>query len=114
MKLVSTTIEVVDRKKRKIAEMPKELRTKIEKEIQFFRNVNRFFDKLQNTDLSSEDKNIFREYTNKLFQNYETNKRKTIVYDVEKNKRMEILQFEFVKKISKDISITYEVMLREV
>jgi uncharacterized NAD(P)/FAD-binding protein YdhS len=115
MILVSTTIEVVDRKKRKIVEMPKELRTKIEKEIQFLRDVNRFFDKLQNTDLSSEDNNnIFREYTDKLFENYEANKRKTIVYDVEKNKRMKILQFEFVKKISEDVNITYEVMVREV
>jgi len=111
---VDTEIRVYDKKQRKISKLPKETKEKVEKEIEFLQEINKFFEKAQKSNLTAGDEFLFKIFTNILFDEYKKNEKKLFIFDTETKKKIEISKFEFLKQIDSDIKIFYGILIKEV
>ena len=110
---VETRIIVRDKKKRKLSKLPEKIKEEVKKEMEFFKMINKFFEKTEKMLLTNEDESIFKQHINKLFSEYKTNERKILFFDIEKKKKIKILDFEFFKDIDANVRVVFEIILKE-
>ena len=111
---VETRIIIRDKKERKISKLPEKIKEKVKEQMDFFNLVNKFFEKAEKAQfLGNEDKIVFKRYLDKLFSEYKTNERKILFFDIEKKKKIKILDFEFFKDIDANVRVVFEIILKE-